>query len=451
MFFINLKTNSKKVKPGDTFIALKGINNDGHNFIDEAIKNGASLIIAERGNYSVDTIIVPDTHEYLCEYLKNMYDYIFDKIKIIGITGTNGKTTTTFLTASALNKLGIKASYIGTIGFYIDEKVKDLNNTTPDILDIYEMFIESYEKNCKYIIMEVSSQALSMHRCDGIKFDYVAFTNLTEDHLDYHKTMNEYALAKQQLFKNVKKGGYALINIDDQYKDYFLLKNKNITYGFNNSDYIIQDYKIENNILSFKLNNELFNTKLLGKYNIYNLTVVIILLKLIGFKYEEIKNIIYNLESPKGRMERIEFKDNLIIIDYAHTPDAVEKIINAVKEFCRGKIITLIGCGGNRDKLKRPIMGEGACKLSDYVIFTSDNPRFEKPEDILNDIVKNLKYKNYEVEINRQAAINKGIQKLGKNDILLLLGKGHEEYQIINDIKYKFSDKEIVINIIRGE
>lgn len=451
VFFINIKTNSKKVVNGDTFIALKGIKNDGHTFIEEAINNGAKLIIAEYGMYKVDTVIVPDTHNYLCEYLKNMYDYIFDEIKIVGITGTNGKTTTAYLTSKALNDLGITSGYIGTIGFFIDKKIKDLDNTTPDILEIYEMLLTCYEKKCKYVIMEVSSQALSMNRLDGLKFDYAVFTNLTEDHLDYHKTMEDYALAKQKLFKNIKKSGYAIINNDDEYKDYYLLDNQNITYGFNDCDYKIDNYKVENNKSLFTLNDEEYIINLLGKYNVYNLSVIIILLKLIGYKYENIKNELLRLNAPSGRMEQINYNDNLIIIDYAHTPDAVEKIITAVREFSKGKVVTLIGCGGNRDKNKRPIMAEIATKLSDFVIFTSDNPRFEKPEDILNDMTKNLDISNYEVEINRKEAINKGIQKLVKNDILLLLGKGHENYQIIGSTKYEFSDKEVALNIIRGE
>lgn len=451
VFFINIKTNSKKVVKGDTFVALKGIKNDGHKFIEEAIENGASLIVAEYGIYKVDTVIVPNTHEYLCEYLNNMYSYIFDEIKLIGITGTNGKTTTAYLTSKALNELGIACGYIGTIGFYIDDKIKELNNTTPDILEIYEMLLTCYERKCKYVVMEVSSQALAMHRLDGLKFDYGVFTNLTEDHLDYHKTMKEYAVAKQKLFQNIKKNGFAIINNDDEYKNYYLLNNNNLTYGFSNSDYIINNYKIENNILSFTLNDEKYSTNLLGKYNAYNISIVIILLKLIGYEYEDIKNILIKLEAPSGRMEKIKYKDNLIIVDYAHTPDAVEKIINAVKEFSSGKIITLIGCGGNRDKNKRPIMADVATTLSDYVIFTSDNPRNEKPEDIINDMISNLTKNNYEVEINRKEAINKGIQKLEKNDILLLLGKGHEDYQIIGDAKYHFSDKEVALNIIRGE
>ena len=212
---MNIKVDSRKIKPGDIFIAIKGINDDGHNYIEEAISNGAKQVIVESGLYSVDTLVVKDTHEYLVNYLKdNYYDKIKD-LKLIGITGTNGKTTSSYLLWQALNKLGIKTAYIGTIGFYIDEKIKELNNTTPDILDLYEMFIEAINNDCEYVVMEVSSHSLSFNRVGGLLFDYGMFTNLTQDHLDYHLNMKDYALAKQKLFKSIKKDGYAIINIDD--------------------------------------------------------------------------------------------------------------------------------------------------------------------------------------------------------------------------------------------
>ena len=442
-----IKTDSRKIKKGDVFIAIK----DGHKYIEDAIKRGSNLIIAEYGNYSVQTLIVPNTHKYLCEYLKEIYHYIFSKIKIIGITGTNGKTTTAYLIHKALNKLGVKCGYIGTIGFYINRKIKKLKNTTPDILEIYELLLYCYENNCSYVTMEVSSQALSMNRVDGIKFDYVIFTNLTQDHLDYHKTMNNYCLAKQELFRKLKKDGVAIVNNDDKYKKYFLLdENKNITYGFSKSDYQITDYKIKKYKQLFKLNNgEEYITNLIGKYNIYNIINVIIILKQIGYDYDTISKIIRKLKAPNGRMDVIKNKDNLFIIDYAHTPDAVEQVLKTINEIKNNRVITIIGCGGNRDKNKRPIMGEIATKNSDYVIFTSDNPRMENPSIILDDMVCNLRCNNYEIVINRKEAIKKGIQILKRNDILLVLGKGHENYQIIGNKLFYFNDKKIVQDLIR--
>ncbi len=450
---MNIKVDSRKVEEGDTFVALKGVNDDGHKYVMDAIANGAKKVVVHDGLYSVETLVVKDTHEYLINYLKeNYYDEIKD-MKLIGITGTNGKTTSCYLLWQALNKLGIKAAYIGTIGFYINDCVKMLDNTTPDILDLYEMFLESKKQGCQYVVMEVSSHSLSFKRVGGLKFDYAIFTNLTQDHLDYHDNMKNYALAKQELFKNVKDDGYAIVNIDDDYHKYYLLENHNITYGQNPSDYQIVAFKDDMEGSNFKIKHEEviaeYQTHLIGKYNIYNLINTIIVLKNEKFKSSDIYNIVSELSEPPGRVEKIKLPLGLVIIDYAHTPDAVAKVIKAIKELAKGKVYTVVGCGGNRDKKKRPLMGKIATDLSDYVIFTSDNPRKEDPLAIINDIVQNLDNKNYEIEENREKALFKGIQKLSKNDILLVLGKGHEDYQVIGDEKIHFSDKEMILKNIR--
>ena len=442
---MDIEVNSKNIKKGDTFIAIKGINNDGHDFINDAIKNGASKIIAEKGNYEVETIIVEDTRKYLIEELKNKYYEKIKDLKLIGITGTNGKTTTCYLIYQALNKLGIKCAYIGTIGFYMDKKIKDLNNTTPDILDLYKMLLKCSENNYNYIVMEVSSQALDMNRLDTLYFDYAVFTNLTQEHLDYHKNMENYALAKQKLFKKLRENGISIVNIDDEYCNYFLDKNS-ITYGFKKSDYQIEEYKMFADKTIFKINNEEYVTQLIGKYNIYNILVCIIILKQLKI-YNE--NIISLLEPPVGRTEKIEYKNNLIVIDYAHTPDAVLKIINSVKELGYNNIYTIIGCGGNRDKTKRSLMGKITTDLSNFVIFTNDNPRNENPDSIIEDMILKIDKNNYQIIKNRKKAIKKGIQILNGNDILLVLGKGHEEYQIIGNEKRYFCDKLEVLKYIR--
>lgn len=443
---MNIKIDSRKVEKGDTFVALKGINHDGNDYIEEAIKNGATTIIATKGEYSVNTIIVKDTLEYLTEYLENNYYDEIKNIKLIGMTGTNGKTTTCFLIYQALNKLNIPCAYIGTIGFYLDNEVKELNNTTPNIYELYNMLLLCAKKNIKYVVMEVSSQGIAMGRIKTLIFDYVIFSNLTQDHLDYHKNMKDYALAKQGLFKQTNNS-VAIVNNDDSYKDYFLLDNKNITYGKSNSDYIIKDINSTLDGTYFKLNDEEYFTKLIGEYNVYNITIVIILLKTMG--YNNISNLIKELLPPVGRMDIVKYNNNYIVIDYAHTPDAVKKIISNVSKLEHNKIITMVGCGGNRDKTKRPIMGNIATTYSDYVIFTSDNPRFENKRKILKDIVCKLDNNNYKIVVNRKKAIKKCIQMLTKNDILLLLGKGHEDYQIIKDKKIPFSDKEVVLKTIR--
>ena len=441
-----IKSDSRKIKEGDTFIALKGVNNDGHEYILDAIKRGAKKIIAEYGEYEVETLIVDDTREYLNNFLYENYYSQIKNLKLIGVTGTNGKTTTCYLLYQALNMLNIKCAYIGTLGFYNLEYKQELNNTTPDILDIYEMLLYCAKSNYQYVAMEVSSQGLAYNRLSHILFDYAVFTNLTEDHLDYHKTMDNYVKEKQKLFSKLKDNNITIINNDDNYKDYFK-QNNSLTYGFSSSDYVIDKYQSSFIETKFTLNNKEYKTRLIGKHNVYNLSIVIIILETLQIDYNTIYEIVSKLEHVKGRMDSINYKDNLIIIDYAHTPDAVEKIINSVKNL-GNHIITIIGCGGNRDKQKRPIMGKIAASLSDYAIFTSDNPRLENPHSIILDIIQKLDTNNYEIEENREKAIKKGIQKLNKNDILLLLGKGHEDYQIINGKKYHFSDIEVVLKNI---
>ena len=434
---MNIKDDSRKVTKGDIFVALKKFH-DGHEYVLEAIKNGASKVVVEEGDYEVETIKVKNTHEYLVNYL---YDNYYDKIrnlKLIGMTGTNGKTTTCFLIYQALNKLGIKCAYIGTIGFYLDKKIKSLNNTTPDILEIYELLLECVDNDCEYVVMECSSHALDMHRLDGLQFQYGIFSNLTQDHLDYHKTLENYIKAKQKLFDKVTIK--TLVNSDDKYKDYFIRDNT-ITYGLN-GNYKLSDINLKER--TFKVNNITYKTNLIGKHNIYNLLVVIALLTELKLDTK----IIEDLTCPPGRMDIVNFNNNMIVIDYAHTPDAVSKILDSVKELEFNKIITIIGCGGDRDSFKRPIMSKIACDNSDYVIFTNDNPRHENPNNIISDMLHNLDKFNYEIILNREKAIIKGIQMLEKNDILLVLGKGHENYQIINGVKHHFDDKEIVLKNI---
>ena len=453
---MNIQYNSKTIKSGDIFIALK-TNNDGHQYVEDAIKNGASKVIVEHGNYNVETIKVDDTKEYLVNYL---YDNYYDKIKnlkLIGITGTNGKTTTSMLIHNLLNKLGKKCAYIGTNGFYIDKFIRKLPNTTPEILDIYELLLECIENDCEYVCLETSSHGLHQKRLEKLEFDFAIFSNLTHEHLGYHKTMENYALAKQKLFKMLKEESYAIINNDDKYKDYFILdNNKNLTYGYGNSDYQIIDYNMNfsgsNFTIKFNDNTHVFKTNMLGKHNIYNSLVSIIVLHKIGYSFDEINNILSKISAPQGRMEVIEYKNNNIIIDYAHTPDGIENVLNTAKSLNPNKIITVIGCGGGTgsDRDKRKNMGNLVLSLSNLVIFTNDNPRDEEPNQIINDLLKEKINNNYIVELDREKAIKKGIEYLDNNDILMILGKGHEDYQIIGNKKIHFNDKEVVLNFLNG-
>ncbi len=449
-----IKTNSKEIKPGDTFIAIRNVSRDGHNYIEDAINKGATKIICEEGDYPVETMIVPDTREYLNNYLyTNFYPQIKD-MKLIGVTGTNGKTTICFLVYQMLKKLGMNPAYIGTIGFYYKDTKKELNNTTPDTDLLYEMLLEAKNNGCDAIVMEVSSHSLSKNRIYGLEFDSVAFTNLTQDHLDYHETMENYCNAKKILFTRTRGEKIAIINADDSYSNNFVLeKNQNITISSKNGDCLIKNIvlsHIDTNII-FEYQNKEYNvtTKMIGRYNVYNYLTSLLLVHKLGFSIEEILNISEYLNAPNGRMEKIDYKTNSIFIDYAHTPDAVVNVLKNALEYKKGKVITIIGCGGDRDRTKRPIMGNAAIKNSDYVIFTNDNPRTEDETQIMNDILAGLDKDNYEVIYNRRDAIIKGISMLENNDILMILGKGHEDYQIIGKEKHHFSDKEVVLETIK--
>lgn len=450
---IDIQSDSRKVLPGDTFIAIKGIDRDGHDYIEKAIENGATKIIAEHGNYSVETVIVEDTEKYLIQYLHEHYDPYIRKLKLIGITGTNGKTTSAFLMHTALNQLGKKTGYIGTVGFYVKDKIRSLANTTPNLYTLYSIFLECLEMGVEQVVLEVSSQAICGHRVEGLLFDYAVFTNLTEDHLDFHKTMENYALAKQQLFRQLKPGGKAIVNVDDDYKDYFLLEgNHNITFGKKESDYQIGDIKMNTMGSVFTVTHQdettLLKTPLIGEYNIYNLMITVIVLSDMGISMDMIKNLCVHLNAPVGRMETINYLDNRIIVDYAHTPDAMEKLIDTVKSVCDGNIYAVFGCTGSREREKRPVMMKLATTLCKYVIVTIDDLHEEEAQDIVADMLKDNHNENYEVELDRRKAIEKGIQKLNHHDILLIMGKGHEDVIIVKDKKIPFNDVEVVREIL---
>ena len=403
---MNISANSKK--GNNIFVSLN------NKYIDDAINNGFKKIIVSKSKFKA----VKSTRKYLEKYLKKYYYKQIKDVILIGVTGTNGKTSTSYLIYQALNLAGIKCSYIGTIGFYLENDIKKLNNTTPDICDLYEMIIESINCGCKAVVMEVSSHALKLGRVNTLKFDYAILTNITEDHLDFHKTYKDYYKTKMSIFKKLKKKGTKI------------------------SDIKIENYDINKDY--FKYNNKIYNTKIKGEYNIKNIIPSIIILDKMHI---DSRKIIPQLCLPPGRMQIIKFKNNSIIIDYAHTPDAMEKIISTVKKMNYNKIITIFGCGGNREKEKRPKMGEIASLLSDYVILTNDNPRDENPKEIIKEIKQNMN-NNYKIIYDRKKAIQEGIKMLKENDVLLILGKGHEEYQVIDNKKIFFSDLYTVYDII---
>ena len=448
--------DSRKVEKGQVFIALKGLTVDGHDYIDKAIQNGATLIIGEKDlKLDVPYKKVDDTSLYLKETLKLEYKKYIDKLTLIGVTGTNGKTTSCYLTYQMLNSLGIDTAYIGTIGYYHKDDFIELNNTTPDVLTVYKLLVHAYESGCKCVVMEVSSQALSYNRLYGIDYSVISFTNLTEDHLDYHKTMKNYLKAKLLILNHLKEDAIILANSDDESHKKFKKENhKFLTYGYN-GDYKIIDYKSnpkETN-LEFSYNGNTYNVvvPLTSKFNVYNYLTMLSIVNNLNIDINKIVKNTPSLKAPKGRCEAYKVHDGYAVIDYAHTPDAVEKVITAYNDLKTNRVITIIGCGGDRDPKKRPIMGDIATKLSDHVIFTNDNPRTEDPNKIMDDILKGVKTKNYEVIFDRKEAIKKGIDSLEKEDILLILGKGHEDYQIIGKTKHHLDDAEEVLKYKKQE
>lgn len=448
-----IKSDSRLIKQGDTFIALLGLKNDGHDYVNDAIKRGASKVIVERGSYQVPTIYVSDTQRYLEEFLKEHYSNQIDNLNLIGITGTNGKTTSCYLIYQMLNKLNKATAYIGTLGFYIKDKVIKLEHTTPDLLTLYQLLLQCKKEEIEYVVMEVSSHALKLRRVAGLRFKCAVFTNLTNDHLDFHSDLDDYIASKASLFKMITGDGYAIINNDDFNKDKMIINNQTLTYGFNKSDFTILNDNLFDHGSSFVLDydNHQYHIKssLLGRHNIYNLLTVVITLFKLGFSLSSIITKIPFLKAPPGRMDIIIDNDKKIIIDYAHTPDAVFNIIKTVRELANGHLYSIIGCGGDRDKTKRSKMTFYAMALSALVIITSDNPRLEKIETIIEDMLRGNIKTNYQIITNRKEAIKYGIGLLNKDDILLILGKGHEDYQIIGNQKFYHNDKEYVLNIIK--
>lgn len=449
---IKYETDSRKVVPGSIFVAIKGHTVDGHDYIQNAIDKGAVKIISQKEiECSVPIEIVNNTENYLKEQLQKEYQSEIQKLKLIGITGTNGKTTTCYLTYQLLKSLGVKVAYMGTIGFYFEDQIIELPNTTPEILTIYKLFLEALEKGCTTIVMEVSSHAISLERIQGLTFELGGFTNLTEDHLDFYKNMDNYLNAKLDLLKYMKADGIFLVNHDDIESEKFIQKYSNTkTIGIGNSDYNILSFNItpSKTTIHFEKNKNTYEvtTNLTSKFNVYNYITALALCHEYGFDIPTIIEKTKNIYPPKGRCQTTEVKNGFAVVDYAHTPDAVEKVITSYKELAKSRIITIVGCGGDRDPIKRPIMGKIASDLSDYVIFTNDNPRTENPENIMNDILKGVEKENYEVILDRHEAIQKSLDLIQKEDIVLILGKGHEDYQIIGHTKIRFDDFEEIEN-----
>jgi len=433
---------SKEVRDGYIFVARKGNTFNGNDYIKEAFTNGAICVVSdslESDNIYLSKNINRDAQTLI----KNYYD--LSDIKLIGVTGTNGKTSTCHLIYESLNSMKKRATYIGTLGVIDNDYKLELDNTTPEIDVLAREIDKAKKRGSEYIVMEVSSHSLSLNRVDILDFDVVCFTNLSQDHLDYYKNMEDYFRSKKLLFDRASDRSIAIVNNEDIYcddiiKDY---KGKVIRYG-NKGDY---EFEIINNSfegISFKIDNQIITSKLLFKTNIYNLVVSYLVLKYLGFDPDEIRKALDKSNVINGRSEVLYNKGFYIILDYAHTPDAMERILLEVNKIKQNRVITLFGCGGNRDKSKRKIMGYISTLNSDKVYVSNDNPRFENEDDIISDIISISNKEKITIIKDREKAISEAINELENGDVLLILGKGHEEYQIIKDKKYHLSDREIV-------
>lgn len=449
--------DSRKVENGGMFVAIVGFKTDGHNYIESAIQSGARVIVMQEGAYDagmipdgITIVFSKDTRRLLPKIACNFYKNPTRELKVVGVTGTKGKTTTTYMIKSILEHAGKKVGLIGTIANYVGDKCYESERTSPESLDLQRMFREMVDNKCNVAVMEVSSHSLALDRVWGIDFDIGVFTNLTQDHLDFHKTFDNYLEAKAKLFTMCKEG---FVNCDDMYakKLMNMAKCPITTYGIDNNPFVsARDIIITNSYSDFKMpfNRVIQRIKvgIPGRFTVYNALAAICVSVKLG---ADVENVLAGLESVKvpGRSEVVPTTRNFtVIVDYAHTPDSLENILKASKVYTKGKIICVFGCGGDRDTAKRPMMGEIAGKLAGYTIITSDNPRTEKPEEIINQIEEGIKKTNgkYKVIVDRKKAIEHALRKAEKGDLILIAGKGHETYQEINGEKYHFDDREIV-------
>ncbi|HQC32064.1 MAG TPA: UDP-N-acetylmuramoyl-L-alanyl-D-glutamate--2,6-diaminopimelate ligase, partial [Candidatus Cloacimonas sp.] len=450
-----VQTDNRKIKPGDIFVCIQGANFDGHNFINSALEKGAALIVCREINKKdIPYIKVKDSRKAAAVIARTVM--LPEKITytLIGITGTNGKTTTSLILYEALRNLGFRCGWIGTLGYYIEGKTFPSERTTPDIIELNEIFAQMIKAKVDYVVMEVSSHSLSLDRIYGVKFNYCLFSNLGYDHLDFHQTLENYGKAKMSFFEQgAKDGSISVINTADsfgvQIRDMLKEKKAKVySLGSNDAEFQYLDIKTDISKSSFKLvaeNCEISVTsRLIGSFNIQNLGLAALTLYALGFSPEEIHHSLQDIPPVKGRLERVENNCNIgIFIDYAHTPEAIENVLKAVEDLPHKRILTLMGTGGDRDKGKRPLMLKSALNHSDVVIISDDNPRSENPEAIIKDIVSSADiFLPWWIIRNRQQAITSIIRLAQKEDIVLICGKGSEDYQEIEGIRHHFNDRE---------
>lgn len=466
----NVESDSRNIKKGGLFVAIKGFDVDGHEYIKQAIKNGAVAVVAspeidkkllKEIMDKVTIVIAPDTRLALAICACNFNDNPSRKFKLVGITGTKGKTTTSFMVKSILEKAGKKVGLVGTIASYIgDKKLEDSDRTTPESTKLQQMFSQMVKAKCEVVIMEVSSQSLKLNRVAGCDFDIGVFTNFSEDHISpkEHPDMKDYFESKLKLFDMCK---YCFVNADDLQTSKIprLLPEKDVsTYGIDNyCNLLAKDITTTNSAVDFKVKigtrNERIKIDIPGRFSVYNALAAIAITTKLGCGAEEIKEALLDIKVP-GRSELVDNPKGLtIMIDYAHSPESLENILSATKSYTKGRLISLFGCGGDRDSGKRPLMGEISGKIADFTIITSDNPRTEDPTKIVNQIEEGMKKTKgkYICIVDRIEAIKYAIKMANKNDIIILAGKGHEPYQEIDGVKHPFDERVIVNEIMNGK
>ncbi len=446
--------NTKKVTKDCAFVCVSGARFDGHNFAKEVMENGAVTLIVSKDLGLPEQVLVDNTREAYAIMCKNLFGASVEKMTLIGVTGTNGKTTTAFIVKDILKEFNIKSGLIGTVKNMVGDKEFHTELTTPDSYDMHKLFKMMEDDDIKYCVMETSSQAFHQMRLAGIHFKVGVFTNLTQDHLDYHGTIEEYKKCKKELFKVCDT---AVVNSDDEASQFMVdgLSCKKIGYGVENScDIKASNVELFENKVTYKINNELnVDFHIPGDFSVYNSLAAIGAVSALGFSLEDTVKAISKAQSVKGRLELVETNTPFgVIIDYAHTPDGLEKAINAVRGFTKGRVITLFGCGGDRDKTKRPKMGRMATELSDVVIVTTDNPRTEDPEEIIKEILIGTVGSKAEVITitDRSEAIAEALKIAKQGDTILLAGKGHELYQVIGTERVHYDEREVIKNALQN-
>ena len=454
-----VRYDSRRVTAGNLFVAVRGDVFDGHSFIEQAVDKGAIAVVGEQAALSkrATVIVVPDSREALAQLASTFFGHPSGKLKMIAVTGTNGKSTTAFLIKHLLERAGQSTGLIGTIQYEIGERRLPASRTTPESLDLQELLSQCVEAGCRNVVIEVSSHALSQGRSNEIEFAVGVFTNLTRDHLDFHRGMKDYFEAKARLFESLRQSPRedrkAVINVDDPYGQQLVGRfGKDlsiITYGMGaRADFRASDFKVEMNGTSYRLDAKdksyLVRLPLIGRFNIYNSLAALAAVRAAGLDVRTAVQALAKAPQIPGRLEAVPAKRKFqVFVDYAHTDDALLNVVKTCRDLNPNRLILVFGCGGNRDKTKRPLMGAVADQYADYAFITSDNPRKEDPEAIIRDVEAGFKHRNYEKIVDRKEAITRAIAMAQPRDIVLIAGKGHEKYQEFSDHIVPFDDVEI--------